>query len=218
MQIRKRLKAIASLVPKGAKVIDIGCDHALLDVYLTLYNQNKCIASDVNKNAYEIAKSNIKKYNLEDEILTVNCSGFDKIEMSGLYTAVICGMGTTTILSILNSEKLKYVDTLILQSNNDLYHLRKEIVKKGFLINEEYVVIERDIFYVLIRCKRGHKHYSLIDLWLGPVIRKRKNSLDIDYLSHVMNTYGIILQKLPNKYLIKKLLLKIKIMLLKKEL
>ncbi len=52
--------------------------------------------------------------------------------MSGLYTAVICGMGTTTILSILNSEKLKYVDTLILQSNNDLYHLRKEIVKKAF--------------------------------------------------------------------------------------
>ena len=66
MQIRKRLKAIASLVPKGAKVIDIGCDHALLDVYLTLYNQNKCIASDVNKNAYEIAKSNIKKYNLDE--------------------------------------------------------------------------------------------------------------------------------------------------------
>lgn len=218
MQIRKRLKAIASLVPKGAKVIDIGCDHALLDVYLTLYNQNKCIASDVNKNAYEIAKSNIKKYNLEDEILTVNCSGFDKIEMSGLYTAVICGMGTSTILSILNSEKLKYVDTLILQSNNDLYHLRKEIVKKGFLINEEHVVIERDIFYVLIRCKKGHRYYSLIDLWLGPVIRKRKDNIDIDYLSHLMNTYDSVLQKLPNKYLIKKLLLKIKIMLLKKEL
>ena len=53
MQIRKRLKAIASLVEKGSKVIDVGCDHALLDIYLTLYNSNECIASDINKNAYD---------------------------------------------------------------------------------------------------------------------------------------------------------------------
>ena len=56
MQIRNRLKAIASLVDKGANVIDVGCDHALLDIYLTLYNENNCIASDINENAYNIAK------------------------------------------------------------------------------------------------------------------------------------------------------------------
>ena len=34
IKISKRLEAISSLVPINSNVIDIGCDHALLDIYL----------------------------------------------------------------------------------------------------------------------------------------------------------------------------------------
>ena len=34
INISKRLETIASLVPINSKVIDIGCDHGLLDIYL----------------------------------------------------------------------------------------------------------------------------------------------------------------------------------------
>ena len=64
MNLSNRLKAVATLVCKDSRVIDVGCDHAYLDIYLTLYNNNSCIATDINKNALEIAKNNIKKYNL----------------------------------------------------------------------------------------------------------------------------------------------------------
>ena len=64
MKLTKRLNEIVSLIDEGTNVIDIGCDHALLDIYLTLNKKNKCIAADINKNALESAIKNIKKYNL----------------------------------------------------------------------------------------------------------------------------------------------------------
>ena len=67
------------------------------------------------------------------------------------YTAVICGMGTATILSILNTDKLCKIDKLIIQSNNDLYNLRKKICKKGFNIINEVIVKERGIYYIIIK-------------------------------------------------------------------
>jgi tRNA (adenine22-N1)-methyltransferase len=64
MNLSKRLEAVATLVDIGANVIDVGCDHAYLDIYLTLNNDNKCIATDINENALAMAKTNIKKYKL----------------------------------------------------------------------------------------------------------------------------------------------------------
>ena len=70
MKLSKRLEAVATLVDIGAKVIDVGCDHAYLDIYLTLNNDNKCIATDINENALNMAKTNIKKYKLGKKIKT----------------------------------------------------------------------------------------------------------------------------------------------------
>ena len=52
MNITKRLEAIASLISNNSNVIDVGCDHAYLDIYLTLNRENIfCLACDINKNA-----------------------------------------------------------------------------------------------------------------------------------------------------------------------
>ena len=61
MKLSKRLEAVATLVDVGVRVIDVGCDHGYLDIYLTENNDNKCIATDINKNALESAINNIKK-------------------------------------------------------------------------------------------------------------------------------------------------------------
>ena len=48
-KISRRLEAIASLVEDNKKIIDIGCDHALLDIYLIKNKKNlNIIASDIN--------------------------------------------------------------------------------------------------------------------------------------------------------------------------
>ena len=60
----KRLLEIASLVPVHSTVVDVGCDHGLLDIYLTLHRNCKCTASDINENCLKSARENIKKYSL----------------------------------------------------------------------------------------------------------------------------------------------------------
>ena len=40
MNLSKRLEAVATLVDVGKRVIDVGCDHGYLDIYLTLNNDN----------------------------------------------------------------------------------------------------------------------------------------------------------------------------------
>ena len=49
MNISNRLKTIADMIDSNYHVIDVGCDHALLDIYLTL---NKKISSKLN-NSFE---------------------------------------------------------------------------------------------------------------------------------------------------------------------
>ena len=65
IKISKRLEAISSLIPNNSKIIDIGCDHGLLDIYLYQKKiSTKLIASDINENALNNAKDNIKKNKL----------------------------------------------------------------------------------------------------------------------------------------------------------
>ena len=52
IKISKRLKEIANYVEENSNIVDIGCDHGLLDIYLIQNKKNiKIIASDINQNA-----------------------------------------------------------------------------------------------------------------------------------------------------------------------
>ena len=124
-----RLKEIASLIPNSSKVVDIGCDHGLLDIYLTKNKNCTCIASDISSNVLVNTKKNIDKYNLEDKIKIICSNGLENIDVNGFDTLVISGMGTSTILSILDNEKVNEFDKLIIQSNNDIEKLRYDIIK-----------------------------------------------------------------------------------------
>ena len=60
MKLSKRLQMNADLVPCGAKVADIGCDHGYVSIYLAERKQcPKIIAMDINCGPLEIARKNI---------------------------------------------------------------------------------------------------------------------------------------------------------------
>ena len=81
MKISKRLISLAKLVDKKDKVADIGCDHALLDIYL-IENKiiSKALACDINEKALNIGIENIKKHQLEKQIKTKLGDGIEVIE------------------------------------------------------------------------------------------------------------------------------------------
>ena len=131
-KLSKRLETVASFIDKKDKsVIDIGCDHGLLSIFLAeKYQKLNIIASDVNDNALESARRNVSKYKLEDRIDIRLGSGLSVIKESDhIDTIVIAGMGANTIIGFLKyyQDKLKNIKKIIIRSNTDLYFLRKNI-------------------------------------------------------------------------------------------
>lgn len=167
--ISSRLKSLVKFVNKSDKVIDIGCDHALLDVYLVKNNiTNDIIVSDVSRNALEAGICNIKKYEVDKNIDARCGNGLEVLnETDNVDTIIISGMGTSTILEILNNDYLYNIKKLIIQSNNDYYELRRDINKLGFIIYKEEVVSENGKIYINIVFTRGIKKYSLDELKYG---------------------------------------------------
>ena len=175
-----RLQKISDLVEENHTFIDIGCDHGFLSIELAKkYPNAKIVASDINENALKNAKCNIQKFHLQDRISIIQSNGLENLSILDDTTIIISGMGSHTIVGILYQgyKKLKKVNTLILQSNNDLDFLRSKVVRLGYFIQEEKLVKDAGIIYTVIVFKKGFRIYSKKDIYLGPCLRKEKSSL-----------------------------------------
>ena len=199
--ISNRLKSIAKYVSKEDKLIDIGCDHALLDIYLIKEKiLDKVIVSDIHEGALNAGISNIKKEKLEKKIDTRLGNGLEVLsDKDDIDTVLISGMGTTTILDILNNDYLKNINKLIIQSNNDHTELRTEVTKLGYkVINEEYLV-DMKKNYIIIVFEKGNEKNSKNELRYGPILIHDK-----DYLNFELNQCIKIKNFIPtNKLLLK---------------
>lgn len=218
IKLSKRLKAIASLIETN-EIIDIGCDHAFLDIYLIQNNNNlKITASDNKLGALKQAENNINKYNIKNINLCLS-DGLDKVDVNNATTIVISGLGNNTIIDILKKDnnKLKNINNIIVQSNKGYYELRKSICNLGFYIDKELLVKERDIFYIIIRFKRGNKKYSNKDYLYGPYLRLHKDALFKEMILNEIKQKEIILSLIPRKRILGRLLLKLDIINLNKE-
>ena len=136
-----RLSSLTKFVNYNDKIIDIGCDHALLDIFLVKSDLVKSsIASDINVQALNSGIKNIENEGLSDKISARLGDGLNVLtDKDNIDTVIISGMGTNTIIGILNNDHLKDINKLIIQSNNDHTMLRKYVTKLGFYIkSEEY--------------------------------------------------------------------------------
>ncbi|MBQ7104852.1 MAG: SAM-dependent methyltransferase [Bacilli bacterium] len=201
MKISNRLKLIASFVDDNSYVIDVGCDHALLDIFLVNNKKNiKTIASDVNKGPLESAKKNIQDYNLESKIEIKLGDGISTIN-DKVDTIVISGLGGETIIEILKEDQslLKNVKTIILSPHSDIYQVRKEVVNLGFKIIDEIFTYDQNKPYVVIKFSKGQANYTDDELYFGPIILKNKNEYFYKYYKELINKNKEVLKKVPNQ-------------------
>lgn len=188
-----RIKALASLVDKDSKLIDIGTDHALLPIYLYENEITKNITgSDISSNALEFAKVNLEKHKLSDKIKLIVSDGFDNLD-DEYDTAVISGMGTDTIKKILDRENLP--KKLIISSHKNVDKLRLFMNKKGYKITKEIIIKDNNIYYDIIKYEKGKEILSNYDILVG-------KSNDSEYKLYVLDKYKKIYAKSKNnKYL-----------------
>ena len=219
IKLSPRLKCLAEFISDNTNMVDIGCDHGLLDIYLMQEKKNiKIIASDVNNNILNNAKKNIKKYKLDDKIETILSNGLDNIDTTNLDTIVISGMGSHTIVGILynNLKKIKNINKLIIQSNNDLDFLRYKLTKIGYYIKREKLVKDAGIIYTVIEFNKGYRFYSKKNLYFGPYLLKERSNLFIEKCNIELNKLNKIYKAIPKNHYQHKLKIKYKIKILKK--
>lgn len=220
IKLSKRLSVIASFVPENAVIADIGCDHALLDIYLSKKNIiKKSFAIDITKGALNQADKNIRLYNAKN-IETRLSDGFEKIDIKdNVDTVIMSGLGDAKIINILKEaeEKLNKVNNIIIQSNVGVSNIRVYLTCNGYYIDNEKLVKENNIIYTVISFKKGYKSYTKKEIEFGPVLLRNKDELFNELIINRTNKNNYIINKLPKNKLIKKMFLKINNHKLKKE-
>ncbi len=219
MKINNRLKKIGDLVQANSFCLDVGCDHAFLDIYLVQRNENiRAIASDVKEGPLNHARENIKKYHLEDKIECRLGNGLDTYSDS-VNTIIISGMGGRNMIGIFKShlEVLKKVDTIILSPNNYQIDVKKFLCKHHFYISNEELVKDGKFIYQVIVFSKGRKKYTKKEYFFGPILLQKKENLFYEYYKRELISREILVKVLPKNYRLKKYLVNKEILLLKEE-
>lgn len=213
IKLSKRLDAIAALIDEEDIVIDIGCDHALLDIYLSFKYNKIYYASDLRESALNMARNNISKYKCNNVILK-NGNGLSTIDKSmNINTIVISGMGYMTITHILkNIRHMKNINKLVIQSNSNTEIVRKFMIKNGFYIDKEKLVLDKNIYYIISVFKRGKKIHNKIDINIGIM-----DNIDTKYIDVELKKNNVLLNLIPKKHIIKRYYIKQKIKYLNKK-
>lgn len=159
-----RLKYIASLVPQGSLVADVGTDHAHLPIYLIENSiTDRVIASDIVDGPLASARKNISLHGLDGKIEVVKSDGLVKVYPLSPETVIIAGMGGETIRDIISACDYSKggAPLFLLQPMTHAEVLRKYLIENGFSILSESVIREQHRYYVIIsaKFKETQQHY-----------------------------------------------------------
>ena len=190
-----RIDAIYSFIDLKDRVVDVGCDQAKLGILLAKRNQ-KSIASDISPKVIERASLDIRKLGLDNLIDLRVSNGLQNIKEKEADTLVLSGMGTHTILEILNNTKLRF-NKIITISNN--YHdiLRDKMNELNYKVDKELIIKENNKYYNLILFTKGIKKYTKKELLLG--LNQVDSELYKEYLNHLLNKYKTIKKSSKDK-------------------
>lgn len=190
-----RIEEIYSFIDIDDKVVDVGCDQAKLGIMLALRNQ-KSIASDISEKVISKAKDDIEKLKFSDLIDLRVSNGLENLKQNEVDTLVLSGMGTHTIIEILNSTNLRFKKIVTISNN---YHdiLRKKMNELDYKISKEKIIKENNKYYNLIVFTQGKTKYTHEEILLGI------NHIDLkmynEYLNYLLNKYKNIKEKSQDK-------------------
>ena len=155
-----RLTLCAGFVRAGAKLADIGTDHAYLPVQLALCGKIKsAIAADINAEPLRRGKQTIDKYNVSHIVSTRLCDGLCDFSEMEVTDIVIAGMGADTIIGIISAaEWLKNPEVrLILQPMTKSERVISYLYENGFeILEQKCCIAEGKPYTVMCVAFTGH--------------------------------------------------------------
>ncbi len=170
LELSPRLEQLAGWVRSGAKLADVGTDHAYLPVWLTLHGRvASAIASDLRKGPLDRARKTGKTYGVAERIDLRMCDGLTGIRPDEADTIVIAGMGGENIAQILLHAPWTADGrhTLLLQPQSRAETLRGFLAGNGYAIRREALVRDRGILYPVIEAAAGEMVLTPGQLYCG---------------------------------------------------
>lgn len=185
-----RLRAAAEQVPFGARLTDVGTDHAYLPAALLLEGRiSGAIAADVNPGPLRRAEETVRTYGLEASLTLRLTDGLTGIGPEETDTVVIAGMGGELIAQIVSQAPWTRDVLLLLQPMTAQAALRQWLLTHGYVISKETLVREGEKFYQLLTVRGGEetRPYTPGELWAGRQTREMESPHRLAFLEQLVS-------------------------------
>lgn len=197
MTISTRIKAIGDFIEAGEKVADVGADHGYLELYLLAKHNDIFITAIENKKGpYLILERNLKGFKKVKLSLSDGLASIDE----SFTTLVLAGMGGLNIKKILDkrSEKLEFINKIVVDAHRDIDVARKTIVGYGYKISREKIVFEDNKFYVIIEFLKTTNSYNYSEDEYEFGYRIYKNDLWPNYRDYLIERNNKTISKIED--------------------
>ena len=186
-----RIDAIYSYIDINDKVVDVGCDQAKLSLKLASRCQHS-IACDISEKVINKARKSIDNKYIDLRV----SDGLYNIKKDEADTLVLSGMGTHTILEILNNTNLRFKKIITISNN---YHdiLRNNMNDLNYKVECEQIIKENNKYYNLILFTEGKKEYNDYEVNYG--LNHKDEKMYIEYLNYLKDKYIKIKNESNNK-------------------
>lgn len=165
-RLSERLTALAEAVPAGARLADIGTDHAWIPVALLLSGRiSWAYACDIGTGPLQRASEHIAQYGLSDRAETRLSDGLRALEPGECDAVLIAGMGGELMTRILEEGFARKNDSgedfpgtvrrWILSPHTEWEVLRRFLRNAGLAVADENMVLEDGKFYPIICAEPG---------------------------------------------------------------
>lgn len=200
IKLGSRLHTIASFVPVGSRLGDIGTDHAYLPLYLIQKGIIKsAVGVDIHIGPYESALETVRMYGVGEKITIRQGNGLVPLKSGEIDTLVVAGMGGATILEILqsNPQVLSEVSTVILQPQGAEARVRRELIVQGWRLMKECLLEEDNRVYTVtvftrtegLDYKEIQSRIRSIGDGLKKYILQQKLDIDQDFGNETVNGF-----------------------------
>ncbi|HFI0112998.1 TPA: tRNA (adenine(22)-N(1))-methyltransferase TrmK [Streptococcus suis] len=179
-KLSRRLEAVASFVPQGARLADVGSDHAYLPLFLVEQGRiDFAVAGEVVQGPYQSAQQNVEQAGQSDKISVRMANGLAAVELDDqVSTVTIAGMGGRLIAEILEAgkDKLGPVERLVLQPNNREDDVRRWLLAHDFQLIAEEILEENDKIYEILVAEKGNVDLTADQLRFGPYLLEEQSA------------------------------------------
>ena len=192
IDIDERLAAVAALVPDGARVADIGCDHAMLPIALVLSGViERAIGIDRASAPLERARANVRaaaapvELRLGDGLAPLVAGEVDCVTMAG-----VGGEAAVRALPIPQLLRLG-IERVVIQPNKKIEMVRRAFFDAGWACTMESVVWRKGRPFVTALFESPRPTggsgiaYDVVDLVVGPHLRHASGAAVDAYIGHL---------------------------------